>query len=222
MLENLKNDVVTVAKRAQRDGLCKHKSGNFSARDKETGLIAVTPTSLDRDHMSPRDIVIIDVDAHVHENESGLRPTSEVLMHIEIYKARPEVMAVAHTHSAYATAMAVLNKPIPAIVYEVANLGLSKGRIPVAPYGRPGTTALADAVITSVQEADCLLLEKHGVVAVDDGNLYEAFLKAAYVEELAELYHHALTANNGQEPASFDQSELQNWAYPSQITFAQK
>lgn len=217
MLENLKNDVVTVAKRAQRDGLCKHKSGNFSARDEATGLIAVTPTSLDREEMSARDIVLIDLDAKVIENESGLRPTSEVLMHIEIYRARPEVRAVAHTHSAYATAFAVLNKPIPAIVYEVANLGLTRGRIPVAPYGRPGTPQLADAVIESVNEADCLLLEKHGAVAVDTGNLYEAFLKAAYIEELAELYHHTLTANNGQEPDSFEQSELQSWAYPAQI-----
>lgn len=220
MLETLKKDVETIAKRAQRDGLCKHKSGNFSARDPETGLIAVTPTGLDREQMSPRDIVILDLDAHVHENETGLRPTSEVLMHIEIYKARPDVRAVAHTHSAYATSLAVLNRPIPAIVYEVANLGLTKGRIPVAPYARPGTPQLAEAVIDAVTEADCLLLEKHGAVAVDDRDIYEAFLKAAYIEELAELYHHALTANGGEEPESFAQEELQMWEYPSQITFA--
>lgn len=222
MLENLKKDVMIIAQRAQKDGLCKHKSGNFSARDKETGLIAVTPTGLDREEMSPRDIVVMDLDAHVVENESGLRPTSEVLMHIEIYKARPEVMAVAHTHSAYATALAVINRPIPAIVYEVANLGLTKGRIPVAPYGRPGTPQLAQAVIESVHEADCLLLEKHGAVAVDERNIYEAFLKAAYIEELAELYHHALTANGGKEPDSFAQEELQKWEYPRQITFADR
>ncbi|MFC0673732.1 class II aldolase/adducin family protein [Brachybacterium hainanense] len=219
MLENLKKDVVLVAKRAQHDGLCKHKSGNFSARDPETGLIAVTPTSLDREQMSSRDIVVMDLDCQVVENESGLRPTSEVLMHIEIYRARPEVRAIAHTHSAYATTFAVLNRPIPAIVYEVANLGLTKGRIPVAPYGRPGTPELASAVTGAVLEADCLLLEKHGAVAVDDRDIYEAYLKAAYIEELAELYHHSLLANRGEEPDSFAQEELQKWAYPSQIRF---
>ncbi|MDO5644742.1 MAG: class II aldolase/adducin family protein [Dermabacter sp.] len=219
MLESLKKDVCQIAKRAQHDGLCKHKSGNFSARDRDTGLIVVTPTSLDRDQMSARDMVVMDLDARVLENESGLRPTSEVLMHIEIYKARPEIMAIAHTHSAYATAFAVLGKPIPAIVYEVANLGLTKGRIPVAPYGRPGTAELAEYVIASALEADCLLLEKHGAVAMDSTDIYEAFLKAAYIEELAELYHHALTANGGREPDSFAQDELQKWAYPSQIEF---
>lgn len=219
MLETLKKDVCIIAKRAQRDGLCKHKSGNFSARDTETGLIAVTPTSLDRDEMSPRDIVVMDLDANVLENESGLRPTSEVLMHIALYKARPEIRAVAHTHSPYATAFAVLNKSIPAIVYEVANLGLTKGRIPVAPYARPGTPGLAISVSEAAAEADCILLEKHGAVAVDSSSIYEAFLKAAYIEELAELYHHCLTAGVGAEPDSFEQAELQRWAYPAEIEF---
>ena len=220
MLESLKKDVCDIAKRAQRDGLCKHKSGNFSARDGASGLIVVTPTSLDREHMSPRDLVVMDLEARVLENESGLRPTSEVLMHIELYKARPAIRAVAHTHSPFATAFAVLNRPIPAIVYEVANLGLTEARIPVAPYGRPGTPALAKHVIASALEADCFLLEKHGAVAVDERDIYEAFLKAAYIEELAELYHHTITANNGAEPDVFAQEELRQWEYPSQITFA--
>lgn len=220
MLETLKKELCEIAKRAQHDGLCKHKSGNFSIRDAETGLLVASPTSLDRDLMTPRDIVVMDLDAHVVENESGLRPTSEVLMHLEIYKERPELVAIVHTHSAYATSFALLNKPIPAIVYEVANLGLSRARIPVAPYGRPGTPELAASVRQAVREADCVLLEKHGAVAVDSRNLYEAYLKAAYIEELAELYHHALTASGGAEPESFATDELQKWAYPAEITFA--
>lgn len=219
MLEALKKDVCEIARRAQRDGLCKHKSGNFSAKDQDSGLIVVTPAGLDRDIMSPRDLVVMDLDARVIEHQSGLRPSSEVLMHIAIYQARPEVAAIAHTHSAYATTFAVLGAPIPAIVYEVANLGLTKGRIPVAPYGRPGTPALATNIIEGVKEADCVLMEKHGAVAVDDRDIYEAFLKAAYIEELAELYHHVLSANGGSQPEAFAQDELQRWAYPSEITF---
>lgn len=219
MLESLKKDLCEIAKRAQHDGLCKHKSGNFSIRDEETGLLVVSPTGLDRDLMSARDVVVMNLDAQVIENESGLRPTSEVLMHIAIYNKRPEVRAIVHTHSMYATAMSVLNRPIPAIVYEVANLGLTKARIPVVPYARPGIQALADYVGDAVMEADCMLLAQHGTVAVDSGNIYEAFLKASYIEELAELYHHTLTANGGKEPTHFEQAELGKWAYPSQITF---
>jgi L-fuculose-phosphate aldolase len=130
-------------------------------------------------------------------------------------------LAVAHTHSVFATSFAVLKKPIPAIVYEVAGMGLTKGRVPVAPYGRPGTPALAESVVDAVKEADAFLLAMHGAVAVDK-DIYEAFLKAAYVEELAELYHRTLTANGGKEPDSFPQEELQQWEYPKEIKFANK
>lgn len=217
MLENLKKNVCEIAKRAQRDGLCKHKSGNFSARDPKTGYVVITPTSVDRDLLTPTDMIVIDLEANVIENLSNLRPTSESLMHLMIYKTRPEVNAIAHTHSAFATSFAVLNKPIPAIVYEVATLGLTKARIPVAPYGRPGTKELAESVIEPCKEGDCFLLEKHGAVAVDARDIYEAFLKAAYIEELAELYYRCLGINHGKEPDSFTQEELSSWAYPSQI-----
>lgn len=220
MLESLKNEVVAIAKRAQREGLCKHKSGNFSARDPETGYVVITPTSLDRELLTVRDMVVMDLDANVIENLSGLRPTSESLMHLKIYKTRPDVKAIAHTHSMYATVFAVLEKPIPAVVYEIANLKCSKARIPVAPYGRPGTPALAESVVDCCQEADVFLLQGHGAVAVDPGDIGEAYLKACYIEELAELYHHALTANGGKEPKSFPPEELQSWEYPKEIHFS--
>ena len=219
MLEDLKLRVMNTAKKAQRDGLCKHKSGNFSARDAETGYVVITPTSVDREDLVVPDMIVMDLDANVIENQTGLRPTSESLMHLEIYKTRPDVMAVAHTHSMYATVFAVLNKPVPAVVYEIANLKCSKARIPVAPYGRPGTPALAESVVEPCKEADVFLLQGHGAVAVDETNIEEAYLKAAYIEELSELYHHALTANGCQEPDSVPVEELQSWEYPKEIKF---
>ena len=219
MLEDLKLRVMNTAKKAQRDGLCKHKSGNFSARDAETGYVVITPTSVDREDLVVPDMIVMDLDANMIENQTGLRPTSESLMHLEIYKTRPDVMAVAHTHSMYATVFAVLNKPVPAVVYEIANLKCSKARIPVAPYGRPGTPALAESVVEPCKEADVFLLQGHGAVAVDETNIEEAYLKAAYIEELSELYHHALTANGCQEPDSFPVEELQSWEYPKEIKF---
>ena len=111
MLEHLKKDVCEIAKRAQRDGLCKHKSGNFSARDSESGYIVITPTSVDRELLTPRDMVVMDLDANVREHASGLKPTSEAMMHLMIYKTRPDAKAIVHTHSMYGTTFALLNKP---------------------------------------------------------------------------------------------------------------
>ncbi|EAB7410512.1 class II aldolase/adducin family protein, partial [Salmonella enterica subsp. enterica] len=148
----------------------------------------------------------------------GLRPTSECLMHIEIYKAREDIFAISHTHSIYATSFAVLNKPIPAIVYECAILNLKDGIIPVAPYGRPGTPALSTSVIEPILRADAILMEKHGAIGVDK-EPYEAVLKSAYIEEMAEIYYHALLINDGKEPENFPPHELQSWAYPKEIKF---
>ena len=176
MLESLKKDVVAMAKRAQKEGLCKHLSGNLSARDPETGYVVITPTQVDRDLLTARDMVVLDLDANVIENESGLRPTSESLMHLQIYKTRPDVNAICHTHSMYATTFAVLNKPI----------------------------------------------QGHGAVAVSQGDIYDAYLRAAYIEELAQLYYNALCAGQGEEPYFFPPEELQKWEYPSQIKFPNK
>ncbi len=218
MLEELKERVMNVAKRAQREGMCKHKAGNFSMRDPETGYIVITPTSVDREFLKVDDMVVMDLDANVIENKTGLRPTSEALMHLKAYQTRDDVMAVSHTHSMYGTVFAVLNKPIPAVVYEIMALNVSKGRIPVAPYGRPGTPDLANSIVDTVQEADVMLLQGHGTLAVDETDIESAYLKSCYIEELAEIYHHALTAG-GKEPDVFGVDELQSWEYPKEIKF---
>ncbi len=219
MLEPLKSEVMKVAKRAQREGLCKHKSGNFSARDPETGFVVITPTGVDRELLTAADMVVMDMDANVIENQTGLRPTSEAVMHLKIYQTRTDIMAIAHTHSMYATVFAVLGKPIPAIVYEFMNLNCSKARIPVAGYGRPGTQALADAVVEPVREADVFLMRGHGCTAVDETDMEGAYLKAAYIEEMAEIYYHVLMAGGGREPDVFPAEELQKWEYPKEIKF---
>lgn len=221
MLEELKKQVVTYALSADRSGLCKHRAGNFSVRDPESGYVCITPTGVDREELSYHDIVVIDLDACVIEAETGLRPTSETLMHLAVYKSRPDIHAVAHTHSRYATAFAVLKKTIPAIVYEVAGLGCKEGYIPVAPYGRPGTPELAQSVVAPLAIADVALMESHGVIAVDKV-LKEALLKAHYVEELAEIYYRTLVLSSGKEPPVVPLAELQQWEYPRQIKLLQR
>ena len=217
MLFDTKLRVLNVAKRAQAEGLCKHKSGNFSERDAETGLVVITPAGVDREKLAVADMVVMDLDARVVESLSGLKPTSEALMHLRIYAERPDVVAIAHTHSMYATTFAVLARPIPAVAYEMTYLNCADGRVPVAAYARPGTAELADNVAGCIHDADAVLLESHGAVAVDEESIEGAYLKASYLEELAELYHHALTASGGAEPPTLPVSELESWEYPSEI-----
>ena len=93
MLEHLKEAVVEYALEAEKMGLCRHRSGNFSMRDKESGLVCVTPSGVDRSVMQPADVVVMDMEAHVVEALTGLRPTSEALMHLAAYAARPDIAA---------------------------------------------------------------------------------------------------------------------------------
>ncbi|WP_295635221.1 class II aldolase/adducin family protein [uncultured Mitsuokella sp.] len=216
MLEGYKRQVVRYAQQAEREGLCRHRSGNFSVRDKETGYIVITPTGMDRAEMLPEDVVVIDMQGRVVEALTGKKPTSESMMHIAVYKARPDVGAIVHTHSKNATAFAVMNKPIPAIVYELFLLGCKKGYIPVAPYGRPGTKELAQSVLKPLEISDVALMQAHGVIAVAK-DLKEALLRASYVEELAEIYYKTLTVL-GHEPDVVPVEELANWKYPSSLS----
>ncbi|MDN5342686.1 class II aldolase/adducin family protein [Oceanotoga sp. DSM 15011] len=217
MLENLKKEVIRVAVHAQETGLCKHKSGNFSIRDKETNYVVVTPSAVDRTELTVDDMCVLDLDGNVVEIvNKNRKPSSETMMHLEIYKTRDDVFSVAHTHSKMATSFAVLAKPIPAIIYEVAGFGLKDGIVPVAPYGRPGTRELALSVVEPVKRSDMFLLEKHGVVAVGI-NIDDALLKVEYAEELAEIYFNALLINGGKEPDAFTPEELRGWKYPEKF-----
>ena len=215
MLEQIKEDVRCYARAADHAGLCRHRSGNFSIRDAASGHICITPTGMDREEMTTDDIVVIDMDGQTVESVNGRKPTSELMMHTAIYRTRSDVLAVAHTHSRTATAFAVMNKPIPAIVYELSILGCREGYIPVAPYGRPGTRAAAENVIAPLFISDVVLMQAHGVVAVAD-SLKEALLKASYVEELADIYYRCLTVL-GHEPETIPADELAKWKYPTEI-----
>lgn len=213
----MKKQVLETALSAEQENLCRFRSGNFSMRDRVSGYICITPSGIDRREILSDDIVVIDMKAHIIETKRNLKPSSELMMHISAYENREDIDAVVHTHSRFATAFAVLNKKIPAVVYELFNLKCKAGYIPVAPYGRPGTMELAISIIESLKIADVLLLQGHGVLAVAD-NLKEALLKSAYTEDLAQIYYLALTANKFIEPNVFSTGELDSWRYPNQIT----
>ena len=213
MLEEIKEEVRRYALEAEHAGLCRHRSGNFSICDRARGYICITPTGMDRAEMTADDIIVIDMDGHTVESLHGRKPTSELMMHTAIYRSRSDVHAVVHTHSRAATAFAVMNRPIPAIVYELSILGCTEGYVPVAPYGRPGTKAAAENVLAPLAIADVALMQAHGVVAIAE-NLKEALLKASYLEELADIYCRCLTVL-GREPDTIPADELAKWKYPT-------
>ncbi|MBO6133672.1 MAG: class II aldolase/adducin family protein [Lachnospiraceae bacterium] len=217
MYKEIKEEIIDVARQAQREGLCKHKSGNFSVLDRENGLLIVSPSGIDREALTTDDMVVMSMEGEVIENISGTKPSSESLMHIAIYKVRSDVRAIVHTHSKYASVFAVLKKPIPPFLYESMYLGCEGHTVPVAPYGRPGTDELAKNAAAAMRTGNACLLEAHGAVAADPKGIREAYLTACYLEELCEIYHHVLSCNGGKEPDLLPAEELSKWSYPSEI-----
>ena len=154
-------------------------AGNVSARS--GGLVAITPTGADYRRLDQASVPVVDL--HGRPVAGGLAPSSELPLHLAVYRARPDVGAVVHTHSTFATTFAVLGEELPAVHYVLAHAGR---RVRVAPYATYGTGELADACVAALAGDRAVLLANHGVVAVGDG-LERALLAAEAVEEVAEL-----------------------------------
>lgn len=203
MLEELKNEVVKTARRAEELGLCQNKSGNFSALDDSGEYVLLTPSGVERSTMTADDIVVLNRAGKIIEVKNGRKPSSEALMHLAAYDARADFRAIAHTHSPFALAFAVLEEAIPAIIVEAAHLHPKARRIPLAPFGKQGTEELARSVKEPLAECDGILLSRHGVLA-GGSSLDIALTNAAYVEEIAKVYHLARQLGKNPEPLDDD------------------
>ena len=215
MLEALRAAVVRCAQMAESEGLCRWRSGNFSARDEATGLICLTPSGVERRTMKPEDIVVMDKDARVVRAAEGRKPSSEALMHLAAYEARPDIRAVAHTHSPFVLVFAALERPIPGLVLEAAHLHCEGGTVPIAPFAPQGTAALADSVREPLRHGDALLLGRHGALAVGTSP-EDALLKAAYIEELAAVAYRAAAIAGGASLSPLSPEDL-TLHYPKEI-----
>lgn len=206
-MKSKKEELLYWACRAEEAGLCITKGGNFSLWDEENEVVLITPAGQDRKVALAEEMSVLTIEG---EWIGGNKPSSEYQMHLAIYRARPDIGGIAHTHSHFATVMAVWEKPIPPIVYEVLIYG---GTVPVAPYGRPGTEELAEIARDALLEKEACLLAHHGVLAIGK-DIEDAFLKSMYVEETAKVYYHALLLGQGKEPPLLELEELHAWKYP--------
>ena len=161
-------------------------AGNVSIIDRDTNIVYITPTSFPYDQMTPDDVVGITLDGEVVDGRHV--PSSEWLLHTQIYKAYDHVGAIAHTHSAYATSFAVSSEPIPFILIEMTkSMG---GDVPVAKFGMPATDEVGKEAVKVLKDRNACLLESHGAVAVG-ADLPQACQRASILEEIAKVYHYA-------------------------------
>jgi L-fuculose-phosphate aldolase len=176
-----RRDICAVGRWIHEHGYVASTDGNISVR-LGPDRILLTPTSMSKAMMNPEDLVIIDFDG---KRVSGLRkPSTELGMHILIYRLRPDINAVCHAHpptaTGYAAAGLPLDKPI------LCELVIGLGSIPVARYGTPGTSELGASIEPYVQDHDAILMANHGVVTYGP-DLLTAYLRMETTEHFAQV-----------------------------------
>jgi L-ribulose-5-phosphate 4-epimerase len=177
MLEKLKEELVDLHLELPKNSLVAWTGGNVSARDPETGLVVIKASGIRYEEMRPQHMVVVDIDGRMVEG--SYKPSSDVYSHLYIYKHRPDVGGVVHTHSAYATAFAAVNKPIPVVLTAIADeFG---GPIPCGDFALIGDDAIGKVVVESIGRSPAVLLKNHGVFTI--GKNARAAVKAAVMTE---------------------------------------
>jgi L-fuculose-phosphate aldolase len=179
--EQLRADIVEAGRRLYARAYIASNDGNISARLDDTRLIT-TPKSVSKGFMSPDMMVIVDYSGTKLAGERD--PSSELPMHLEIYRNRPDVRAVVHAHPPIATGFAVAGIPLTRAV--LAEVITTLGSIPIAAYGTPSTRELPDAVRQYIKAHDGMLLANHGAVTCGP-DVMAAYYKMETIEHFAKI-----------------------------------
>ena len=188
-LSEIKQAVIDAGRQMIERGLVAGTWGNISCRADRDNWIVITPSGRPYPELQTTDLVVVDLSGNILEGE---RPSSETPLHLAIYQAHPEILAVVHTHSIYATACAVAGKAIPPSLEEMVQV--VGGGVDVAQYALPGTAELAQNAVLAMGDKAAVLLANHGAVACGP-SLAEALLVAELVEKAAQI--HAIAGQLG-------------------------
>ena len=190
ILEEQRKSIVEYGRKMINAQLTTGTGGNLSIYNRAEGLVAIKPSGVDYFDMTPSDVVVIDLGGHVFDGK--LKPSSEALFHLSLYRFRPDINAVIHTHQIYATTIACLNWELPAVHYLI---GLSGNKVPLAAYATFGSPELSENILQAIKNYNACLLANHGLVTVG-ANLAAAFAAAEEIELVSRLYYQAKCIGN--------------------------
>src|SRR5712671_853614 len=180
-LESLRADIVEIGRRMYARGYTASNDGNISVRLGHDRLL-MTPESVCKGFMTPDMMCVTDLAGKKIQGDRD--PSSEMLMHLEVYRQRPDVRAVVHAHPPIATGFAVAGIPLDRAV--LAEVLTTLGSVPIAEYATPSTKELPDAVRKYIKAHDGMLLANHGALTVG-ADLFAAYYKMEIVEHFARI-----------------------------------
>jgi len=205
MLQALREELWRLHLELPRNNLVTWTSGNVSVRAPESGYVLIKPSGVSFEDLRPEHMVIVDLDGQ--RIEGDLKASSDTASHLYVYRHRPDVNGVVHTHSPYATAFAALGRPIP--VYLTAIADEFGGPIPCGGFALIGGEQIGQVVVESIGRSPAVLLKNHGVFTV--GPTVEAAVKAAVmVEDVARTVWIALQMGQPDEISPEDVAKLRH------------
>jgi len=185
-VEKTKERVLETAREMKKMGLVMGTWGNVSASP-QPGIMVITPSGMDYEEANFNDMVMVNY--HTCEIEGRRAPSVETPLHSAVYRQLPDVKAIIHTHSIYATAFAVSGKELPPITEDIAQL-LGSG-VPVTEYAPSGSEKLAQVVVNTLSSGKrAVFMANHGLIAVGN-NLKTTLLSCLIIEKTAQIYLHA-------------------------------
>lgn len=206
MLDALKQEVCAQNHELPRAGLVVGSGGNVSGRCPDTGLVVIKPSGVRFAQLVPDSMVVVDLDGRVIDG--AMKPSVDTGIHLYLYRHRPDIGGVCHTHSPYATSFAARGERIPAVLTPITHM---LGRdIPCSRYATPGEVDTGAAILEAAEGGKAALVQAHGVFTMGQ-NATEATSIALYLEEAAKTTHLAMLRGPVEELPPEEIERCYNW-----------
>ena len=190
MLEKLRQEVWACNLELPKNDLVKMTSGNVSGRDPETNLVVIKPSGVRYERLTAENLVVVDLAGKVIEGD--LKPSMDTATHLYIYRHRPDVFGVAHTHSVFASTFAARGRPIPPCLTASAMLG---GEVPLGGFVPIGGEAIGKEIVDKIGKALAIVMQNHGVFTIGN-SATQATKMAVEVEDIAKITYFAMLAGD--------------------------
>lgn len=199
-----REEIVNYGKKLITSGLTKGTGGNISIYNREDNLVAISPSGLDYFETEVADVVIVNIEGDIIECSQGLKPSSEISMHLVLYKNKEDANAIVHTHSKFATVLACMGWNIEAVHYLI---GLAGYDVRCAKYAIYGSDELAKNALEAINDRNAVLLANHGLVTLGT-DIEGAFSTAEHLEFVSEIYYLTKTLGEPQILSKFQIDEV--------------
>lgn len=200
----LKKLIIDIGRRIWIRGYVASNDGNISVMINEDEVLT-TPHGVSKGFLTMEMIIKVDISGKIISGNAKYQPSSELKMHLEVYKERPDIKSVVHAHPTYATSFAVAGIPLNKCVLPEATIVL--GAVPIAKYGLPSTMEIPDAIHEYIKTSDVILLENHGALTLGI-DLIDAYHKMETLEHTATIIWKAIQLGNLNVLSEYERDRL--------------